>query len=283
MVRPFPQSESRPFKQRLADIQERPDQHVASLHIHLPREVLTTLRASARKRGVTLEEILLRCITLGIHTDAHARKPATTGSKGYLGNRQSSDMEIQERPAHEMIQNLLKSLRLHGVDDDLLAQTLAAEGPETLALVKLLAMGQQEIESGQVSLFEDVVMKLRERIRQQSNALPAESDGTPVGREFRGPEALAWLQENAEAIRIYNARVEAQGTLSEGISQQDQAADASEAETWFAEEFQAPAGGAGHSISEPPRGAGCTCEWLGGPEIKGWNVTGCPIHGKPGC
>ena len=256
---------------------------MAALNIQLPRDVLITLQVCARKQGVKLEEILLSCITLGIQTNAIARKVVATDSKGHLESRQPSDMEIQECPAHEPIQNPLESLGLHGVDVDLAARILTEEGPDTLALVKLLAMGQQEIESGRMSPFEDVFARMREQNRKQPTALAARVDGPSVGREFGGPEALAWLQENAEAIRIYNARVEVQGTFSEGISQQDQAANAGEAETRFAGELKVVGAGDGRSISEPPGAADCTCEWQDGPEIKGWNVTGCPIHGRQGC
>lgn len=37
-----------------------------------------------------------------------------------------------------------------------------------------------------------------------------------------------------------------------------------------------PSSGSSEAIAE-----GCTCTWLDGEEIKGWFITGCPVHARP--
>jgi plasmid maintenance system antidote protein VapI len=168
---------------------------MTSLKFHLPHEVLKTLLACAAMRGVSLEQLVLDYLNLGLQKDPLARQALATWPEGYFENLEDRDIEVSEHPGPNLTEKLLTSLRTHGLDEDLLERILADRSMETVALLVLLALGEQEIEMGLGYSAEEVFNSIRARIREQalvrsSRELAAEIDGPSVGREFGARPAL---------------------------------------------------------------------------------------------
>lgn len=141
---------------------------------------------------------------------------STTWPKGYFEKGSFASWEADEVPEHptpEQAKKLLQTLRLRGVNEDLIAATLADNNPETIALLKLLALGQREIEEGRVMAAEDVFARMRARIQAKGQV----TMGDDVSEPFPGEILEAFTQASRDLTAKLESPMDCQAITPETL------------------------------------------------------------------
>ncbi len=154
----------------------------------------------------------------------------------------------------------------------------ATENKETQALLKLLALGNQDVAEGRVEPVQDVIQNLRS---EKPNPSRLRRVTTMAALLECPPDLLAGFLDFIAEEELTDGRITAAqfilGLPTPVLSHVNTPALKGDSAYGAARELLVQ----WRERAEPAgvRPEGCLCAWLSGQELRGWVVTGCPLHG----